>query len=448
VKKNSALRSSFSRVPVLISFALLCSVSALAATITVTNTNDSGPGSLRQALADATDGDTINFSVSGIIRLTSDQLTVNANIVIDGPGANMLTVDGDERGRVFYISSGKTVSISGLTITRGKAGLVDGLRFGGGIFNDHSTLTVSDCALRRNSADSGGGGIFNDGRGGGTVTLSIANSTLDGNETRGNIGGGILNSGRAQGKATLSITNSTLNANSARLAGGGIYNDGAIDGTAMLTVRNSTLSFNEAQSFGGGIYNDGNTTGRATLLINNSTLSRNVAIYGGCAGILNDHAALMVSNCTLSGNSAIARRGVGILNKEATLQIGDTILNAEASDTNILNDRGKITSLGYNLTSDNGGGVLTGAGDQINTDPMLGPLQDNGGPTVTHAPLTGSPAIDMGDPNFTPPPDYDQRGSGYSRVVNSRLDIGAIEVQAPTRPTPTPRPEPTPAPRP
>lgn len=403
---------------------------------------------MRQALADAIDGDTINFSVSGIIRLTSDQLTVNANIVIDGPGANMLTVDGDERDRVFYISSGKTVSISGLTITRGKAGLVDGLRFGGGIFNDHSTLTVSDCALRRNSADSGGGGIFNDGRGGGAATLSITNSTLDGNETRGNIGGGILNSGRAQGEATISITNSTLNANSARLAGGGIYNDGAIDGTAMLTVRNSTVSFNEAQRFGGGIYNDGNTTGRATLLINNSTLSRNVAIYGGCAGILNDHAALTVSNCTLSGNSAIARRGVGILNKEATLQIGDTILNAEASDTNILNDRGKITSLGYNLSSDNGGGVLTGAGDQINTNPMLGPLQDNGGPTVTHAPLTGSPAIDMGDPNFTPPPDYDQRGSGYSRVVNGRLDIGAIEVQAPTRPPPTPRPEPTPTPRP
>lgn len=141
-------------------------------------------------------------------------------------------------------------------------------------------------------------------------------------------------------------------------------------------------------------------------------------------------------------------RALAKISRPATLQIGDTILNAEASDTNILNDRGKITSLGYNLTSDNGGGVLTGAGDQINTDPMLGPLQHNGGPTVTHAPLTGSPAIDMGEPNFTPPPDYDQRGSGYSRVVNSRLGIGAIEVQAPTRPTPTPRPEPTPAPRP
>jgi hypothetical protein len=114
-----------------------------------------------------------------------------------------------------------------------------------------------------------------------------------------------------------------------------------------------------------------------------------------------------------------------------------------------LNDRGKITSFGYNLSSDNGGGVLTGAGDQINTDPMLGPLQDNGGPTVTHALLAGSPAINAGDPNFTPPPVYDQRGPGFDRVVNGRIDSGAFEAQTtPPRPTPTLRPRETPTPRP
>ena len=80
---------------------------------------------------------------------------------------------------------------------------------------------------------------------------------------------------------------------------------------------------------------------------------------------------------------------------------------------------------------------LTGPGDQINTDPMLGPLQDNGGPTFTHALLPGSPAIDAGDPNFTPPPFYDQRGPGFDRVVNGRIDIGSFEVQGPT-PTATP----------
>jgi len=70
---------------------------------------------------------------------------------------------------------------------------------------------------------------------------------------------------------------------------------------------------------------------------------------------------------------------------------------------NIVNGGGTVTSHGYNLSSDDGGGYLASPGDQINTDPLLGPLQDNGGPTLTHAPLPGSPAIDAGDPNFTPP---------------------------------------------
>ena len=88
---------------------------------------------------------------------------------------------------------------------------------------------------------------------------------------------------------------------------------------------------------------------------------------------------------------------------------------------------GAVTSHGYNLSSDNGGGFLNGPGDQINTNPLLGPLQDNGGPNFTHNLLTGSPALDTGDPNFTPPPSTDQRG--YARVYNGRIDIGSLEVQ-------------------
>src|SRR5207248_6130002 len=81
-----------------------------------------------------------------------------------------------------------------------------------------------------------------------------------------------------------------------------------------------------------------------------------------------------------------------------------------------------------------------GTGDQINTDPMLGPLQDNGGPTFTHALLPGSPAIDAGDPSFAPPPFFDQRGPGFDRVSGSRIDIGSFEVQAGGTPTPTSTP--------
>ena len=130
------------------------------------------------------------------------------------------------------------------------------------------------------------------------------------------------------------------------------------------------------------------------------------------------------------------------------LEISNTILKAGMSGSNISNNGGTVTSHGYNISSDDGGGYLTGPGDQINIDPLLGPLQNNGGPTFTHALLAGSPAIDTGNPNFTPPPPYDQRGSPFLRVFNGRIDIGSFEVQPPPRPTPIPRSRPTPRPRP
>jgi len=93
-----------------------------------------------------------------------------------------------------------------------------------------------------------------------------------------------------------------------------------------------------------------------------------------------------------------------------------------------------LTSLGYNLSSDNGSGYLTVTGNRINTDPRLGPLQNNGGPTFTHVPASNSPAIDSGDPTLG----MDQRGPSFQRLTNGRIDIGAVEAQA--TPTPTPRP--------
>src|SRR5438132_8204323 len=135
---------------------------------------------------------------------------------------------------------------------------------------------------------------------------------------------------------------------------------------------------------------------------------------------------------------AAASNGGAINNRLGTLEIESTILKRGESGANILNDSGTVTSDGYNLSSDDGSGYLIGPGDQINTDPLLGPLQDNGGPTFTHALLPGSPAIDSGDPKFTPPPFFDQRGPGFDRVVNGRIDKGSFEVQAEATPTPTP----------
>jgi hypothetical protein len=147
----------------------LAALSAEAATITVINTADSGPGSLRQALADANNEDTINFdsSLNGqTITLTSGELVVNRIVSINGPGLNNLAVDANYASRVFHVSGGASATISGLSITNGSA---SGL-YGGGIYNDHSTLSVINCALSGNSANDGGG-IYNDGDSGGSATL-------------------------------------------------------------------------------------------------------------------------------------------------------------------------------------------------------------------------------------------------------------------------------------
>lgn len=412
---------------VLILITLLCAAmasvqSARAATITVTNINDSGAGSLRQALANANDGDTIDFAVTtpASITLTSGELLVNKSVTISGPGAGQLSVDGNAASRVFYIISCTTATISGLTITNGLATTAPSFSGfnGGGIYNDHSTLTVSNCTLSGNSANGDGGGIFNNGQSG-RATLTINNSTISGNFT-------FFGGGDAQG--------------------GGLYNDASYSGTATLTINNSTLSDNSAGLDGGGIENDGGAQGSATLTISNSTLTGNVSSFDGGGGIRNYSedgiAAVTITNSTLSGNASNYGGGISNHGGAATLTIGHTILKAGASGGNMFNS-GTVTSLGYNLSSDNGSGVLTGPGDQINTDPLLGPLQNNGGPTFTHQVLAGSPAIDAGNPSFTPPPFYDQRGPNFYRLMNGRVDIGSFEVQSGSPPTTTPTPTPT-----
>ena len=245
-------------------------------------------------------------------------------------------------------------------------------------------------------------------------------------------------------------------------SGGGIFNEGG--NAATLRLSDCTISGNSAD-FGGGIFNL-----NGALIVNNWTISGNGAAFSG-GGIANSAsgaaATLTITNSTISDNSATANGG-GIYNQgNAQFQIGSTVLNAGSSGENIFNG-GQATSLGYNLSSDDGGGILIGTGDQINTDPMLGPLQDNGGPTFTHALLPGSPAIDAGDPSFVPPPFFDQRGPGFDRVsgggltsarlkcrwVAHQLPLLQLQLQVPlphtstARPSPTPRSAPTPRPRP
>jgi hypothetical protein len=445
--------------------AVICAVctTVYANMITVTNTNDSGPGSLRQALVDANGGDTITFAVTGTIGLTSAELVIDKPITVSGPGADVLAVSriSNAQFRIFHVTqSSLTVNIEGLTISGADAHF----DYGGGILNDQATLILTNCSVVDNIAYSGGGGIYsNDGGsvtivnsiisgnhaaggkypyGGGVAggSLTIINSTISGNSAVGapltfGAGGGIAGGG--------TMTNSTITGNYAGLEGGGISGGGAI---TNCTISNNGAGggTNNFPGMGGGIYGGGS--------ISNCTISGN-SVFGavfkgpGLGGGIYAVGTVTISNSTFSDNYVIEYgNGAGICN-QATLEIGNTILNRGVFGENVFNNGGTITSAGYNLSNDDGGGYLNGPGDLINTDPLLGPLQDNGGPTQTHALLPGSSAVDAGDPSFAPPPWYDQRGPNFYRLRNDRIDIGSFEVQEGPAVTPTPTPRPAPLPR-
>lgn len=283
--------------------------------------------------------------------------------------------------------------------------------YGGGIVSvgSSATLTIVNSSVNNNSVSGGpgeGGGINS------TGVLTITNSTVSGNYATGGRAGGIFSNG------TLTITHSTISGNHGGAEGGGILCGGS------ATIANSTVTGNTSTGTGGGIKNS------ATLTITNTTITGNTASsnqFGRGGGIFSDFSAtLTINHSTFSGNSADGSGG-GINLGNGTLHIGNTVLKAGSSGANLVNDSGAVISHGYNLSSDNGGGFLVAAGDQINADPMLGPLQHNGGRTFTHALLSGSPAIDAGDPNFAPPPFTDQRD--YDRVENGRIDVGSIELR-------------------
>lgn len=346
---------------------LVCSTN-----ITVLNANDNGPGSLRAALLDVCPGGTIDFTntLNGSkILLTSGQLEVTRSLKILGPGANLLAIDGNGGSRVFYVSPGVTNLIAGLTITKGHAltNNIGSYLSGGGLYNDHAFLTLSNTALTACSATLLGGGVYNDGSYGGAATLTLFNSTFSGNSAAGDFSA----------------------------AGGGIYNDG-VNGNAKLTIQSSTFSGNSAV-FGGAIYNDG-AEGAATLAIQHSTLSGNSATVVG--GIFNNDLG------------------------SGTMSINHTLLAKGGSGDNYYSFSGFPTESDYNLSDDFSAGSFASHANDL----WLAPLADNGGPTFTCAPLPVSPAVNGGNTDTNCLPEFDQRGPGFPRVLYDTVDIGAVEL--------------------
>ena len=395
-----------------LSVAILPAQIAGAATVSVTNCNDSGSGSLRSAVANAASGDTITFFVScppaSPIILTSGVIDITTNLTISGPGQNELAVSGNDASEVFAVAPGVTATISGLTIEDGSAAN------GGGIEND-GTLTVTNSTISGNTAtcstsacETTGGGILNNG------VLTVTNSTVSDNKA--NTGSGCTTkcfafSGGIQNNGTLTVTASTLSDNSTNSSGCTVVcgtDGGAILSFGPLIVTNSTIS--------------GNSTNPSNCVV--------VCISAG-GGLESDH-TLTLTNSTLSGNSAnnsgtctidCVTFGVGGgIYQGGTASVGATIV-ANSATTGGDCAGNPFTDLGNNLDDDGTCGFT--ATSDYSAQPSgldLAGLQNNGGPTETIALEPGSVAIDHVTAALCPP--TDQRG--FPR--QAPCDIGAYDT--------------------
>jgi hypothetical protein len=534
---------------------------------TVTDLGDAGIGSdgsgdLRYAITTSNANDdpsnqiVFDPALSGAITLTQGPVTISKDLEIDGPGPDLLTVSGNRQGGVFNISADpgvQAVMMSGLTIADGTGIPAGGQRQGGGVYNDHANLTLTNCTVSGNTVgDTGyGGGIYLNqgsvtlnactisgnagGRGGGiysflgTVQVSasvVADNTLGGGIVCAAIVGvgalrvdsstiadnqsGDWGAGIRSGVQTT-ITNSTISGNASNPfggLGGGIQLTGGLD-QPITTIRNSAIVGNSAAAAGGllnlggtvlldhttisgnaggGIENQGSMTitdctiadnGPSTqyasagilnigaLTMTGSTVSGNAGTFLG-GGLYMDYGTADVSNCTFSGNTA-ARAGGGIgVTGLASLELTsvtitgnaaqgtdplyhgggglffdppdgneyallhNTLIAGNTTATDAPDVSGNVISLGYNLVGAADGSQGWRSNDIRGTasspiDPMLGPLQDNGGPTLTRAVLAGSPAILHGD--LTLADTTDQRGTArIHEGIDAPVDIGAFDA--------------------
>jgi hypothetical protein len=427
-------------------------------TFTVSNLSNDGVGSLRRAIFNAnqtTAADKIIFSpnVQGTIKLTTGHLAVTNDLRIEGPGAAVVSVSGNGASRVFANALDTKLTINDLTVRRGSVadnggGIINagelilnrvvvrentttGDHDGGGIATIAGTLTMTRCTVINNTSGRDGGGVWTDD---GSIT-SISLSSITNNVGGANDdGAGIYNEG------TTTVSKSTVAQNTGTgvsFFGAGIANRSG----GVLKVFHSTVHDNISPGRGGGIQSNG-----ASVSIINATIVNNTSLgSAGGGGIYVSGGDLRINSSTITGNvdasgsgtnaGGVSFTGAGSFIMNNTVVAGNFLATGDAGPPDI---RGNVAS-GFGNFVGIGTADLTGIvngfnSNQIGTtatpiDPKLGPLQNNGGPTLTRMPRGDSPLRNAGVVAALPTGlTIDQRGK--PRVVGGSVDIGSTEIQS------------------
>lgn len=395
----------------------LCLVTfSSAATYTVTKTADTSDGtcdadcSFREAVLAANasaDNDTIEFAAMfdtpQTITLGGSEIMIlsNGSLAINGPGAHLLTLDGNNTSRIISTSSGVVASIDGIKFTRGNGVGATNTGRAGAIYNVGGTLVVSNSIITGNSAANGG--AFNN--------AAIGTPSVTGD---------------------LTIRNSIISDNSATGSGGSIQNFS----TSTLTVENCTFIGNTSNGTTGG----GAMALNGTAYITNTTVTGNKAPVGSGGGIQSNGSLLVLTNVTVSGNTS-ANNGGGIHRGTTNINIflRNSIVagNTGAPTTPDVSHSaaGSFSSLGNNVIGNTGVSVGWVASDKLNQDPLLSPLGYYGGFGMTYALLSGSPALNAGQNCVTdrsctgnqPATSVTTDQRGAARPADTTVDIGAFE---------------------
>jgi len=414
-------------------------------------------------------------------QIALDRANPANSVTINGNGATLQrsTAPGVRKIRLLSIT-GADATLNDLTFANGDATALDGMgggvratnltlalnrcrfvgnharHWGGGLFvEDRFRLTVTDCAFLQNSCGYYGAALDIENLGSGESSAVVRGTLIEGN-TGGLTSRGL--GGLMAWNTSLTMSNCVVRGNTGTDDGGGLGVN--TDRPVTATISDCVFTENTAVNSAGMRFTvRGGVQGGVPAQVVRTTITNNrtTGSFGGAA-VTSLSAPVDFTNCTIDGNVCRSGAAIGFaaflgtglvggsftsctitnnpnggIGASGSVTMKNTVVagNGAVSGTDI---SGPIVSLGYNFIGNGTGATITGpaTGDRVGTaaaplDPRLGPLQDNGGPTLTRLPVPDSPLINAGDPNFQPPPQFDQRGPGFPRVGNGRIDIGATE---------------------